>query len=434
MIDSCRKTIKVTDCGSDVSNSSEPIKEPFSVCLPFGRSLSYDGETIRLHGKSNIPDGTYGTITVENGCIVSAGEQPVCEYTPQPCAPASATCDGTSSNPTGIVLDPRAGNIATLDSQGRLGAFIHYYAGANITITGTGTKSDPLRFSVTGGGEGGACYMISGTPDVIRLSGSGTSQDTYVIEHSALKDVSGTYGMFTFDKFGHLTNVDTSVTGNVTAVIGDNNTIDVNMTGTIATVSMKATNYAKGIYNFGGYSAEVSQYGTIIDVKQTIDLGGSIQIDASNYYINVNRYGSVIGVSPKSGGGGSETASGKTVSVFDGSETNASTSRKVLYTNTAACKLLIKYTGKLMTDGNHNPTTGTKNFGVRLDGEELYLEDLYEYGVVYASVDSLVNPGEHTIEFWATRNPYNPGQGGFYTFVGRSLIEIEAVKIVYPEG
>lgn len=429
MIDNCRKTVKVTDCGSSITNSAEAIKEPFSVCLPFGRSLSYDGETIRLHGKSNIPDGVYGTITVENGCIVGAGEQPVCEYTPQPCAPASATCAGVSSGSTGITLDPRNGNIATLDSQGRLGAFIHYYAGANINITGTGTSSDPLVFSVTGGGSGGGCYMISSTPSVIRLSGSGTSSDTYVIEHTGVKDVSGKYGMFSFDKFGHLTDVDTSVTGNVTSILGDNNTIDVNMIGTIATVSMRANNYATGTYSLGGYNIEVSSYGTIIATTQAIDLGLDQTIDPCQYYLNVNKYGSITGMSLKSSGGGTTASGSKVVAMFYGNETNANTSRKIKYTNSNACTLLIKYSGSMLSDNN-----GSGNFGIQVDGTAFddIIVDYTNYRI-YAMSNLAILPGEHTIKVWASGNPYNPSQGGFYYLQGKGLLEVEVVSIANPE-
>ena len=76
----CRSTIKHLDCGNIVETQAKNTYEPFSVCLPFGRQLVWDGQGLRLQGSITVTDGRYGLFTIENGCITKAEEQPACEY------------------------------------------------------------------------------------------------------------------------------------------------------------------------------------------------------------------------------------------------------------------------------------------------------------------------------------------------------------------
>ena len=112
MIDTCRKTIKKTSCDSDIENQSAPEYKPFTVCLPFGASLEWDGQGLIYHESDNpISDGVYGTVTVQGNCISSAGAEPVCEYTPAPCAPAAGPCSGTGSGGAGVIISPSSDNL-----------------------------------------------------------------------------------------------------------------------------------------------------------------------------------------------------------------------------------------------------------------------------------------------------------------------------------
>ena len=79
MQDNCRKTIKNMACGAplEVESQSRNVYPAFSVCLPFGRALEWDGAGLRLKGRVTLPNGNYGTITVEDGCITDAQEQQI---------------------------------------------------------------------------------------------------------------------------------------------------------------------------------------------------------------------------------------------------------------------------------------------------------------------------------------------------------------------
>ena len=290
----CRTTVKRLDCGSKLETEHTTVYEPFSVCLPFGRQLVYDGQGLRLEGEVSIADGQYGLFTVTNGCITGAEEQPVCEYTAQPCTPAASPCDGSSSSGS-VVLQPGQNNLLNFDASGRLGAQLNYSTSTDgLTITGYGTVSDPLVINYTPA-EAARIY-IQGATAAVTVSGSGTASSPYYINHEATSLGAGTYGAFTIDAYGHIIGY-SEQTANITEIYA-NGGLTGTQTGTIYKISMETKN-SKGTYVLGGYTVSVNMYGVVTDVAQAIDLGigadNNLILDPTYTTLTFNNMGSLVG-------------------------------------------------------------------------------------------------------------------------------------------
>lgn len=298
MQDNCRKTIKNMACGAplEVNTQAPNVYPAFSVCLPFGRALEWDGSGLRLKGKVTLPNGNYGVITVEDGCITDAQEQPVCEYTPQPCSPAASGCSGsTSGSSSSLVLQPSADNLLNYDASGRLGAELNYVASDGINITGNGTSSNPLVISSIPT-EATQTHLVSGNAGV-SVTGDGGSSTPYVVTHIDGRLSGGVYGSFTIDDFGHITDY-TPQTEYISGVVAGHG-IDVTTTGTLVTVSTKYHD-VKGTYLLGGVSCEFDETGALNSVAETITIPvdkdtQQISLLGRDYTYTFNSYGSLIG-------------------------------------------------------------------------------------------------------------------------------------------
>lgn len=269
MIDICRKTIKQTDCGQKLESQHPSVYPEFSVCLPFGRQLVWDGTGLRLNGTAQIADGSYGLITVQNGCITGAAEQPACEYTPAPCTPAATPCGGGGSGQStggSVVLQPSADNLLTTDPQGRLGVSLAVSGSDGIKVEGTGTATDPLRFSYDVSVNDFSTYLNSGN-DAIRVTGQGTSEAPYTITHKDNAETlgPGEYGGFTIDSYGHVTAYEEQV-ASITQIQGKPG-VTVTTSGTLVTIGVPLYNIG-GDYQLGAYTVHIEPYGTVSSISR----------------------------------------------------------------------------------------------------------------------------------------------------------------------
>lgn len=292
MQDFCRKTLKRTQCEPVVVGEEKlRVCQPFSVCLPFGRSLYYDGHCLGVEGEPTVPDGEYGVIVVENGCIVGAKPNPVFEYTPPPCTPAAEACTSGSGD---ITLQPDACNLTGLDASGRVGTYLVTEAGNNILIEGCGTANSPLRISAVVDVDT-STYVQGASNQRVVVSGTGTASDPYVLDLAEVM-TSGTYGSFTVDRYGRITNFDDSGETQVTAVV-EGNGIHIDTVSGIATVSLAEVGVDTGDYLFGGYLATIDLAGRITELRQSIALEEG-QYDPHDYMITVNALGSITVMTP----------------------------------------------------------------------------------------------------------------------------------------
>ena len=288
----CRKTLKNTRCVPESVESSPPLCDPFSVCLSFGRTLSYDGTCVRLNGQPTIADGWYGEVQVVNGCIVDARSADIPVYTPPPCAPMAAPCNEGNSGE--IVLSPDPANLSVLTGN-QLLTKLYLGPTEGITVTGAGTRNDPLTFRVTAGDDGGV-FISSGTPDVLTVTGSGEQRDPFILR---LKDTplgAGTYGSFNIDSVGRVVgyNAATGDDGVRSLLDGSGTTVTALGAG-VYRVDLEEHSGVKGSYTLGGYTVTLDDTGRVSGTKRNITLSEGTYTLGS-YTVTVNAFGSVTRV------------------------------------------------------------------------------------------------------------------------------------------
>ena len=395
MIDTCRKTIKKTSCESDVENQSAPVYEPFTVCLPFGASLEWDGQGLIYHESANpISDGVYGTITVQGNCIASAGAEPVCEYTPAPCAPAAGPCSGTGSGGAGVAISPSSDNLTYLDTANRLKTTLFYRAGTGISMSGSGTKSDPLVVSsVDDSGSDGTGFirLISGNSGV-KVTGSGTSSAPYMVSHVENGGVSGMCGPFTLDEYGHVIGYNEQASS-VLAVMGATD-IDVTTNGGIVTVAL-ADQRTAGQYTTGGWELEFDNYGILRGTKQVISLAVNENdvYDMRDYGLSFNQYGSVVGFTPLKHNSSVGAA---------GADDISSSTDSITVTVPDSGKLIVQYDGQFYDPPAGNTgTTPVNDMIVSVDGTEF--KRIYRSAGCWRGLLKGLSAGDHTISISGAR-------------------------------
>lgn len=294
MNDYCRKHPKQTQCEPEqIGTPSEPICQPFEVCLPFGRVLSFDGECLRVDGTPTIPDGEYGVITVENGCIVSAKPNPVFEYTPGPCAPAANPCGGSGDG--SISLQPNVSNLLSFDSGGRLGGFLHVNEGTGISLKGSGSAGDPLVISAAAA-DASLTYIQSSDRDAFTVTGSGGVADPFVLGLAESPLNAGTYGSFTTDAYGRIVGYKDAGAGYVQSVI-EGPGIVVNQQDQIVTISLDESGVEPATYRLGGWDVALDLAGRVTKTTRLITLEPQT-IDPHYNLLDINAFGSIEAITP----------------------------------------------------------------------------------------------------------------------------------------
>lgn len=268
----CRTSPKNLTCNTKPVGGTEnsgTVCTPFSMCLPFGGSLTYDGDCLNYTAGSSIPDGEYGVVVIENGCIANVKSAPIPVYTPPSCTPAVQDCSGSGTG-VGITLQPDACNLLGQDASGRLGAYVNMQAGSNVGITGCGTASNPFVLSVTVP-EAMRTYLGSADTSTITVTGTGTVSDPYYVGMVQTEIGAGVYGAYTFDKYGRLVDYDDSVSTGITAVLAGPG-VNVISGGGVVTVGLEESEQDAGDTLFGGYTVHHDVAGRITDITQTINI------------------------------------------------------------------------------------------------------------------------------------------------------------------
>lgn len=294
MSDFCRKTVKAAQCDGFLEQGEPPVCSPWHVCLPFGKSLSYDGQCIRLTEGPVLPDGEYGIIVVKNGCIVDARPNPTFDYTPPPCTPAAGAC-GENGSTASISLQPGTCNLLQKDTAGRLGAFLVTEEGDGVILTGCGSDASPLRISAKFP-ESKPTVIESEDLDGVTVSGAGTNASPYRLGLKEIMANPGTYGGFSIDAYGRVTEYKQPETTSVTAIV-EGPGISVANTAGVATISDAASGVQAGAYLLGGYNVYVNSFGKITSATQGINLPEQ-SFDPYTSSITVNALGSITAVNP----------------------------------------------------------------------------------------------------------------------------------------
>ena len=270
-------------CTEHVAEPVRKANDPFTVCVGTN-ALVWDGQSLTVYRGTPIPDGEYTAFTIRDGCLVSAGQAPVPEYTPPPCVESPAPCDGSGSS---AVVSPRAGNLTT-DTPTGLYTQVVMQQGAGITIMGTGTTGDPIVVSAVG--SSGPTIMA--TTSEIDISNPAANVIGVGLKPSGLAP--GTYAGITFNSHGIATGYAAPNATSVTAVVGAAE-VEADNQGGAVTVSLKSSAAGNETYNVGGYSVSLSQGGVIETMTQNISFPAGIYTLGA-YNVTYNQYGSATAV------------------------------------------------------------------------------------------------------------------------------------------
>ena len=269
-----------------------PPKQPtpaFDLCVG-DYSLHWDGTHLTHDRKMVTPDGTYGSITLHDGCVVAYGDCEIPTYTPPYCNPNPLPCgEGGGAGGT-VTVSPTAGNHLKQDQFG-LFAKTYLSGGTGIVVSGDGTQQRPYTVSLQGNADGNsgsdATIVGSGAIDAVTRNGV-----TYISLKSNGVEA-GKYGPLTVNEYGIITAADP------TELFLTSKNLQVSRELTLQGVDTAqlglAESAAVGTHRFGGYDVTISQGGRVTGATRVSDItGGNYKIGA--YTITLDNYGGITGI------------------------------------------------------------------------------------------------------------------------------------------
>lgn len=300
----CTKPRVVEQCEPQilVKETASSKCDPWSLCLPFGASLEMVDGCVRYTPPSSYPpDGTYGKVIIQDGCIVGLAPEDLPVYTDSPCAPVPTPCDcegGSGSMPDPSVT---SGNLFTYDAAGRPLAKLYTQAGSNISLSGAGTETSPLVIGTTGGA---AVTVVSGTPNVITVTNNNSQ---YIVSHKTTGLGGRVIQGMEFNDTGHLVAYNAPAdAGYLTAaqILGGTavqSTLD--QTSGMVTIDLRDQAAVDAdTYLLGGINVEVSKKGQILRLTKHLDpTAGTYAL--GDYNVAVNSLGSIEDITPRASDG-----------------------------------------------------------------------------------------------------------------------------------
>lgn len=168
-------------CSKELPDAKRKCKE-FSLCVG-NKSLHYDGNCLYVTDrKFKIPNGTYTSITFQEGCIVGVGEAPLPVYTPQAC------CDGeaptNAAQVENITTSDEVGNLAKIENN-KLTVNPAWKNSDTVTVGGNGTTDKPWKASVA---LDPTHNRISSSAKGLKVELEFADSDTVSIEGTGAKD------------------------------------------------------------------------------------------------------------------------------------------------------------------------------------------------------------------------------------------------------
>lgn len=380
MADQCNPRM-VSNCGTMVLKEAEQTKcQPFSFCLPFGGKVEYDGTCMQYAPGTPPEDGVYSKIYIANGCIVGADKYDPPIYTSSPCAPVPNPCDCEGGG-SGALPDPstQSGNLFQYDASGRPLVKVTINGGNGISVSGSGSSTDPFMLSATPDSSIGIQYFKSGN-DALTLTGSGTSGDPYTYTHRS--GYQGNVNGMTFDTYGHLTGYTApSTAGTINGVVGsDGIDVSTDISSGVATVSLAAPVPAlNGDYTFGAYKITLNDKNIPSYLERIVNLSAGEYV-FGNYNVTVNEYGSITDIESIQTAGIVTTSASKKFT-----QNTGDMSRSMVFTTGSASAFRISY----------------KSLTIPAD-IQVYVDDIvYDGTLVGNSYEVLTNStlgaGQHTV-------------------------------------
>ena len=288
---------KPQPCPTPDPTPTPPKPTPaFSVCIA-DYTLNWDGTHATLERTRVTTNGTYGSITIQDGCVVGYGECEVPTYTPPYCNPNPAPCNegggGGSGGGTGTTatVSPRAGNQLTTDNYG-LYAKAYVQGGTGVTVTGQGTQTSPYIISMasgTGGGTTGGKIVGQGPITVDERNG------VYFVSMPRADLTAGKYGPFNVNEYGVITGIDDNVAMLTSDNISGSNDVQITKVADGITIDLTPTQLTANSYRFGGYDVSISDGGRITNATQVARTeAGTYKFGA--YNVTLDQFGGITGI------------------------------------------------------------------------------------------------------------------------------------------
>lgn len=279
-----KKLIEATEAGGCPS---------WDTCLPFGGHLYSDGGCVHYEPGNPPADGTYGTITITNGCISGLGPVRPPLYTEANCADVPASCSGSGGGSGTGTISSQSGNMLTTDVSGNLLVQLHTESSSSIVLEGDGTADSPLTARL---GAGASSTKVTATSPILVSKDEDT---VYRVSHK--KGLGTVVKGLEFDEWGHLVNYadpGESVNTGVDGIIGDQ------VAGIVAAPNVPSP----GIYTIalseirsqsetqlGGYRFVADKYGRVTDIVQNISVPAG-KYTLGEYNVTINALGSVTAI------------------------------------------------------------------------------------------------------------------------------------------
>lgn len=247
-------------CAETVATAkdTEALSPPFKVCVGAKAGvLSWDGKTLRFQKETmTIPDGTYSSITIKDGCIIDMGDADIPEYTPPACVEPPTPCNGGG---TSISVSPSAGNLTT-DTVNGIYTTVVFGDGTNTTITGAGTPGNPFIINAQAGSD------LSITPGTSDIDISNPADGVISIGLNDSGIAAGTYNGITFSSRGIATGVDAHYGDNLLRGAVGGQEVNVQVENGVAHILLKESAAGGETLNLGNYRVKLTQGGLIEDV------------------------------------------------------------------------------------------------------------------------------------------------------------------------
>lgn len=276
----------------DTTTPTTPQATPaFSVCIA-DYTLHWDGTHATLERTRVTTDGTYGSITLQDGCVVGYGDCEIPTYTPPYCNPNPAPCgDGTGgATGTTATISPRAGNQLATDDYG-LYAKSYVQGGTGVTVTGHGTQSSPYIVTMAENTGGPTDGKIVGQGGISVEQRGGV----YFLSMPRAELTAGKYGAFTINEYGQITGVDDDITTLTSDNIGGSNDVQVSKVADSISIDLAPTQLTASSYRFGGYDVSISDGGRITNATQVARTeAGTYKLGA--YNVELDQFGGITGI------------------------------------------------------------------------------------------------------------------------------------------
>ena len=276
----------------DTTTPTTPQATPaFSVCIA-DYTLHWDGTHATLERTRVTTDGTYGSITLQDGCVVGYGDCEIPTYTPPYCNPNPAPCnDGTGGGKgTTATVSPRAGNQLATDDYG-LYAKAYVQGGTGVTVTGHGTQSSPYMVSMAENTGGSTDGKIVGQGGISVEQRGGV----YFLSMPRAELTAGKYGAFTINEYGQITGVDDDIATLTSDNIGGSNDVQVSKIADGISIDLAPTQLTANSYRFGGYDVSISDGGRVTNATQVARTeAGTYKLGA--YNIELDQFGGITGI------------------------------------------------------------------------------------------------------------------------------------------